>query len=124
MSLEQPAVLEQPHSRTGRSNWRQLPFIRSLGSIVGAAMGLLLVLLIFGAWRPDRFLTAANATNVLKYNYHFAVAAVGATFVIINAGIDLSVGSTMALPGVACALAVKGFTLPDYDPVQALVISG
>src|SRR4051794_10687123 len=81
---QQPVVLEQSSSRVLRndSSWRQLPLVRSLGSIVGATLGLLLVLLIFGAWRPDRFLTSANFTNVLKYNYHFAVAAVGATFVI------------------------------------------
>jgi ribose/xylose/arabinose/galactoside ABC-type transport system permease subunit len=126
--MSQPAVADQQNSPHDASieppAWRQLPFVRSLGSVIGAAMGLFLVLLIFGAWRPDRFLTGNNFTNVFKYNYHFAVAAVGATFVIITAGIDLSVGSTMALAGVACAMAVKGFTLPEYDPMQAVVISG
>jgi ribose transport system permease protein len=98
--------------------------VRSAGSIAGAFLGLALVLTIFGIWNPDKFLDANNFTNVIKYNYQYAVAAVGATFVIITAGIDLSLGSTMALAGVACALALTGFTLPNYDLVQALVIAG
>ena len=107
-----------------RARWRDLPFVRSLGSIVGALTGLVLVLLIFGIWQPASFLAQRNIDNVLKYNYQYAVAAVGATFVIITAGIDLSVGSTMALAGVLCAMTVKGFTFPAYDRLQAIVIGG
>jgi ribose transport system permease protein len=52
------------------------------------------------------------------------VAAIGATFVIITAGIDLSVGSTIALASVACALAAKGFTAPPFHWAQDLTIAG
>src|SRR4051794_17343070 len=69
---------------------------RALGSIIGPLIGLIVVLAIFGAWRPTKFLTVGNFTNVLTNNYHYLVAAVGMTFVIVTAGIDLSVGSTMA----------------------------
>ncbi len=89
---------------------------RSLSSILGPLIGLLVVLLIFGAWKPTRFLTLGNFNNVLTYNYHYAVAAVGMTFVIVTAGIDLSVGSTMALACVCCAMAIRGF---EFPPRQA-----
>jgi ribose/xylose/arabinose/galactoside ABC-type transport system permease subunit len=96
---------------------------RSLSSVLGPLIGLAVVLLIFGAWKPSRFLTADNLSNVVTNNYHFLVAAVGATFVIITAGIDLSVGSTMALACVCTALGLRGVTLPDYDATTALCIA-
>src|SRR5437764_13393429 len=92
-------TLPSPAAQESRASWRDLAFVRSLSSIVGALTGLVLVLLIFGIWQPHSFLSSRNIDNVLKYNYQYAVAAVGATFVIITAGIDLSVGSTMALAG-------------------------
>jgi ribose transport system permease protein len=125
---QSPAALDNattPHpAPPSRPRLRDLPFVRSLSSILGALTGLLLVLMIFGIWQPQKFLDRGNIDNVLKYNYQYAVAAVGATFVIITAGIDLSVGSTMALAGVMCAMAVKGFSFPPYDPLQAIVIGG
>ncbi len=98
--------------------------MRSIGSILGALLGLILVLAIFGIWQPDKFLTANNVNNVLRYNYQYIVVSIGMTFVIVTAGIDLSVGSTMALAGVACAMAMTGFSVPTYDVVQGIVISG
>ena len=98
--------------------------LRPLGSIAGPIIGLALVLVIFGSWRPDTFLSAQAFRNVFDNNYHYAVAAVGATFVIITAGIDLSVGSTMLLANVLCALAIRGFTFPTFDPAQDALIGG
>lgn len=87
----------------------------ALSSILGPLIGLLVVVAIFGIWKPDRFLTGENFLNVITNNYHYAVAAVGMTFVIITAGIDLSIGSTMALSCVCCALAIKGISFPARD---------
>src|SRR5690348_9913643 len=94
VSLEYPPA---PPPRSHRLALRDLPMARSIGSILGALLGLILVLAIFGLWRPDKFLTANNVNNVLRYNYQYIVVSIGMTFVIITAGIDLSVGSTMAL---------------------------
>src|SRR5437588_6337293 len=98
-------------------------FGRAFSGIIGALIGLFLVLIIFGVWRPQRFLSSVNLLNVLRYNYHFVVAAVGATFVIITAGIDLSAGSVMAFSCVACAMAAKGFSIPSYDLGQGITIA-
>src|SRR5688572_26447622 len=104
-------------SRSGGGAFGFIPpgWARSLSSVAGPLIGLAVVLLIFGAWKPSRFLTQGNFANVVTNNYHFLVAAVGATFVIVTAGIDLSVGSTMALSCVVCGMAIKGVTLPDRD---------
>lgn len=95
---------------------------RAMSSIVGPSIGLLVVIAIFGIWRPSRFLTGNNLNNVLMSNYHFAVLAVGMTFVIITAGIDLSVGSMMALASVCRALAIRGVQFPAREAGMTLGI--
>lgn len=57
---------------------------------------------LFGALEPS-FLGAANLRNVLVQTLPVALAALGMTFVIVSGGIDLSVGSIMALAGVVAA---------------------
>jgi ribose transport system permease protein len=55
------------------------------------------------ALATDAFFTVDNLTNVLRQNAFPAVIAAGMTFVILTAGIDLSVGSVVGLSGVLCA---------------------
>ena len=57
----------------------------------------------------DRFLTLPNALNILRQSSINGIIAVGMTLVILTAGIDLSVGSVLALSSVITAqLLVKG----------------
>jgi len=49
------------------------------------------------------FLTRANLLNIVRQSSVHGIMAVGMTFVILTAGIDLSVGSVLALAGVLCA---------------------
>jgi ribose transport system permease protein len=51
----------------------------------------------------DAFLTESNLTNVLHQNAFTAILAAGMSLTILTAGIDLSVGSVVALSGVVCA---------------------
>jgi ribose transport system permease protein len=53
------------------------------------------------------FLTVSNLLNVLEQTSINAIVAVGMTFVIISGGIDLSVGSVLALAGICLALALE-----------------
>jgi ribose transport system permease protein len=55
------------------------------------------------ALATDAFLTTGNLMNVLRQNAFTAILAAGMTFVILTAGIDLSVGSVVGLAGVLCA---------------------
>lgn len=61
------------------------------------------VLAVFGAL-SDKFFTGANLTNVLVQSSSTAIVAVGMTFVLLTAGVDLSVGAIMF---VAAAVAGK-----------------
>jgi ribose/xylose/arabinose/galactoside ABC-type transport system permease subunit len=51
----------------------------------------------------DAFLTTGNAMNILRQNAFTAILAAGMSLVILTGGIDLSVGSAVALAGVVCA---------------------
>lgn len=61
----------------------------------------------------DTFFTSGNLVNVLRQNTFIAILAAGMTFVILTGGIDLSVGSVVALSGVVCAgLLASGLGVP------------
>lgn len=53
------------------------------------------------------FISPDNLTNILRSVGFTLITAVGMTLVLISGGLDLSVGSVMALGGVACGLAMK-----------------
>lgn len=71
---------------------------RQLGAL-GALLGLAIILTI----ATPHFLTVSNLMNVLEQTSINAVIAVGMTFVILSGGIDLSVGSLLALAGILLA---------------------
>lgn len=56
----------------------------------------------------DRFLTVDNMVNILRQSTINGIIAVGMTFVILTAGIDLSVGSILAFSTVVTAAMMKG----------------
>jgi putative xylitol transport system permease protein len=93
----------------GVFNWRTglLNFVQRLGSRYGIVLALLLIVLVLGL-STDSFLTAGNLTNVLRQVSINGILAVGMTFVILTGGIDLSVGSLLALTGMVAASLAAG----------------
>ncbi|MGB7803983.1 MAG: ABC transporter permease [Actinomycetota bacterium] len=74
--------------------------------------GVILVLVVVGAaLKPDTFPTADNLRAVVTQASVVGVLAIGMTFVIATAGIDLSVGSVVAAAGVAGGLLVDNGSL-------------
>ena len=70
------------------------------------------VLLVFGLM-SDKFLTADNFTQILVQSSATAVVATGMTFVLLTAGVDLSVGAIMFIgAGLAGKMALAGQPLP------------
>ena len=67
-----------------------------------ALLGVVILLFVVGAiLKPDSFPTLDNVRNMLTQASVVGVLAVGMTFVIATAGIDLSVGSMLAAAGMA-----------------------
>ncbi|MBW8042039.1 MAG: ABC transporter permease [Planctomycetes bacterium] len=67
---------------------------------------LTLIICVLSALKPDTFLTTENFMNVLRRSSVNGIIAIGMTSIIISAGIDLSVGSMMALSGMVGAYAM------------------
>src|SRR5438128_6590941 len=100
-------------------------FLSTWFSRVGPFLGLALVILIFALLidSPQRFLSPANLRIVLAQTVIVAIGAIGMTFIIISGGIDLSVGSTIALTGVVCALSLNA-GLPPVVAVASGIVAG
>jgi len=75
-----------------------------------------LLLVVFGAM-SERFLTPINFVNILNQSTHIAIIAIGMTFVLLIAGIDLSVGANMYV-----SAAVLGVFLSRLPPLAAFPI--
>lgn len=73
---------------------------------IAAAVAILAVLWMFGALRHDYFASLATVSNLLGDYSFVAIAAIGATFVILSGGIDLSVGSVVAFTATLTAYLV------------------
>lgn len=86
--------------------------IRSLISLLGPFLALIVVYVIFGL-NNHYFYSSANALLILNQTVIVAIAAIGMTMIIISGGIDLSVGSIIALAGTLAALLVtRGYSVP------------
>jgi len=85
-------------------------FVQQQGALVA-----LVLVCIFAAVRYPQFLSENNLTNVLRQNSMLGLVALGMTFVILTGGIDLSVGSILAVAGVIAA------NLADRGLIVALV---
>jgi ribose transport system permease protein len=98
----------EPSTVVRRIPWRE---------IVGRPeFGVLIILLAMGAFLSlvtDTFLTSTNIFNILRAFSWIAISAFGQCLTIIACGIDLSVGSVMAISGLASAmLLVRGVNVP------------
>ncbi|OPX13340.1 ribose ABC transporter permease [Mycobacterium sp. AT1] len=69
------------------------------------------------------FLTTSNLTNIVTQSSIVGIAAVGATFIIITGGIDLSVGSNVALSGMVAATLVSSGLNGFIGVLVAIVVA-
>lgn len=72
----------------------------------------LIAIIVFFALMSSAFLTFSNFIVILRQISIIGICAFGQTFVVVAGGIDLSVGSTVALSGVIAASLSKFFNFP------------
>ena len=86
------------------------------------ALALMVIALSF---MSDKFLTVDNSMNVLRQICVNLCLSIGMTMIILSGGIDLSVGSVVALSGaVAAGLLKNGFAVPGTDLFIEFTTSG
>jgi ribose transport system permease protein len=87
-------------------------------------IALFILCIVFGLL-SDKFFTVANGLNVMRQISVNICIAVGMTMIILTAGIDLSVGSVLALCGaVTAGLLKNGISLPSVDLFIGFTILG
>ena len=81
---------------------------RQLLARLGPFLGLVAVIAIFALLTdsPSQYLSVRNFRIVVAQTVIVALGAIGMTMIIVSGGIDLSVGSAIALTGVVTALAL------------------
>jgi ribose transport system permease protein len=99
---------DEPEVEAGEAE-RETPFWQRLVAGSSTWIGLILValILVFSVLEPDSFVDSANARNIATDAAVLLVLATGMTFVIITAGIDLSVGAILVFSGVVSARAMN-----------------
>src|SRR5438093_10153669 len=80
---------------------------RALVDRAGTFIGLVMVAIVFGVAVGPQFFAPANLELIARQTAIVGMAALGMTMVIIAGGIDLSVGSVIALSTVVIALLLK-----------------
>jgi ribose transport system permease protein len=108
VEVKQPRVLISPG------------FLQTWLNRIGPVLGLLLVIILFSVLmqNPGRFLSPFNIRVVLAQTVIVAIGAIGMTMIIISGGIDLSVGSVIALTGVVTALGINS----GHNPFIAVAL--
>ena len=100
--------------QTGAGSSGKVGLSRRLLNVLGPCLGLLLVIALFSLSPTVRpyFLTGANFKIILTQTVIVAIGTLGMTIIIVSGGIDLSVGSVVALTSVVGAITlVKGHSV-------------
>ena len=84
---------------------------------------LVIIMLVFGV-TSDSFFTADNILRILREASVTGIIAIGVTFVIITAGIDLSTGATIGFAGMLCANLLYHYNLPAGVIMLISVLTG
>jgi ribose transport system permease protein len=92
-------------------------FVNTMTQKLGPLLGLLALIIIVSVLNPS-FLEPLNILNLLRQVSINALIAFGMTFVILTGGIDLSVGSILALSSALTA----GMIVSGMDPILAIII--
>jgi len=87
-------------------------------------LGVALVIVVALSVLSPYFLTRNNLFNILDQSVVVGLVAIGMTFVILTAGIDLSVGSVVGLTGIILGLALKQFSIALAIPIAILAGAG
>jgi len=93
-------------------------------TFLGPFLGLAVVVVFFAVLTgsPENYLSPFNIRIVLSQTVIVAIGAIGMTLVIISGGIDLAVGSTIALTGVVTALCINSGINPIFAVFAGVLV--
>ncbi|AOW92007.1 sugar ABC transporter permease [Rhodococcus sp. WMMA185] len=91
----------EPEGESSGARWTPGKLLRI--PIFQILLVLLLICAVFGAMAPESFLAWGNIRLIIQNVSILAILGIGMTFVIVTAGIDLSIGSVLVFSGVVAA---------------------
>lgn len=110
-----------------RSRLRKLAHaagVWSAASRYAAVLVLLVAIFVFFTVSQSAFFTSANLQNLLTSVAILWVVSMGMTFVVLTGGIDLSVGSLLALSGIILSKLLDGAGLPSFIALVLTLAAG
>jgi ribose transport system permease protein len=110
---DEPVAASEADDEAPPTRWQRLAAGSS--TQIGLILGALIV--IFAILQPSEFFDVPNARNIATDAAVLLVLAVGSTYVIITAGIDLSIGSVLVFAGVVSAKAMNGVGGNDWGVI-------
>jgi ribose transport system permease protein len=122
MSAERKTADGAPAAQGPSTQVRRSALFRVVGR--SGLLGVLVLLCIFAAVISPRFLQVANLINVLRQMSLYGIVSIGMTFVILTAGIDLSVGSTVGVVAIVITQILNGTPLPPWVTLWIGIIVG
>jgi ribose transport system permease protein len=115
------AASEQPSDRQRQTALNHASGIWSAASRYAVVLVLLIGLFIFFSVTQQNFFTRLNIQNLLTSVSILWVASIGMTFVVLTAGIDLSVGALLALSGIVLSKIFNDLGFPAPLAVIATI---
>jgi ribose transport system permease protein len=122
LSVERKTVVGAPATPIEPTKIRRFALLRIVGR--SGLLGVLVLLCILAAIISPTFLQIANLINVLRQMALYGIVSIGMTFVILTAGIDLSVGSTVGIVAIVITQILNGTLLPPWVALTIGVIVG
>lgn len=115
-------MANSPVATATSSGWKDTSR-KALGSNLLPIIAALIIVSVVLSFMTPAFLTASNVTNIVTQSAVVGIAAIGATFVIITSGIDLSVGSNIALSGMIGAIVAQSTGNGFFGIVTVIVVA-
>jgi ribose transport system permease protein len=113
-------TVQPDFTNVGRTAWHSRGFFASQTAYVLGALILIALVLSFTA---PAFLTTGNLVNVTKNFSYIAIVSLGITLVIISGGLDLSVGSVMALTAICTVIFMNALAGTPFAAVPGLTMA-
>lgn len=85
---------------------------------------LFIVIFVFFGLQSSRFVDSQNIQNIIKQASFIGIVAVGMTFVLLTAGIDLSAGSIMYLSPLIAGLCIRHYHIDVLPALLVTIIAG
>jgi ribose/xylose/arabinose/galactoside ABC-type transport system permease subunit len=122
MSAQRKTADGAPPAQAQPAQLRRVVLFRFVGR--SGLLGVLVLLCILAAVISPRFLQVANLINVLRQISLYGIVSIGMTFVILTAGIDLSVGSTVGVVAIVITQILNSTSLPPWVALSTGLIVG